>query len=75
MRDFIQNKLRLLFEMVSDRDSDLDIPPIIKYGGPSHGYEAEDIFFMLNVADMTKPITFSSALLLLIAILVLFYKC
>jgi hypothetical protein len=51
MRDFIQNKLRLLFEMVSDRDSDLDIPPIIKYGGPSHGYEAEDIFFMLNVAN------------------------
>lgn len=51
MKDLIQNKLRLLFEVVSDRDSDLNIPPIIKYGGPSHGYEAEDIFFMLNVAN------------------------
>lgn len=51
MKDLIQNKLRLLFEVVSDRDSDLNIPPIIKYGGPSHGYEAEDIFFMLTVAN------------------------
>jgi hypothetical protein len=51
MKDLIQNKLRLLFEVVSDRDSDLNIPPIIKYGGPTHGYEAEDIFFMLNVAN------------------------
>jgi hypothetical protein len=51
MKDLIQNKLRLLFEVVSDRDSDLNIPPIIKYGGPSHGYKAEDIFFMLNVAN------------------------
>ena len=51
MKDLIQNRLRLLFESVSDRDSDLNIPPIIKYGGPSHGYEAEDIFFMLNVAN------------------------
>lgn len=50
MKDFIQNRLRILIEDVSDRDSDLTVPPIIKYGGPSHGYEAEDIYFMLNAA-------------------------
>ena len=50
MKDFIQNRLRILIEDVSDRDSDLNVPPIIKYGGPSHGYEAEDIYFMLNAA-------------------------
>jgi hypothetical protein len=51
MKNFIQNKLRVLLEDVSNRDSDLDIPPIIKYGGPSHGYQSEDILFMLNVAN------------------------
>jgi hypothetical protein len=51
MKDLIQNRLRLLFESVFDRDSDLNIPPIIKYGGPSHGYKAEDIYYMLNVAN------------------------
>lgn len=50
MKDFIQNKLRVLLEDVSDRDSDIDIPSIIKYGGPAHGYDAETIYFMLNVA-------------------------
>lgn len=51
MKDFIQNKLRVLLESVSNRDSDLDIPAIIKYGGPSHGYQADDISEMLDVAS------------------------
>jgi len=51
MKDLIQNKLKLLAESVSDRDSDLTIPPIIKYGGPSHGYKVDDILYMLNVAN------------------------
>jgi hypothetical protein len=50
MKDFIQNKVRILLEVASERDSDLDIPSIIKYGGPSHGYEGEDILYMLNIA-------------------------
>lgn len=50
MKDFIQNKLKVLLEMVSDRDSDLNIPPIIQYGGPSHGYDAESIYFMITSA-------------------------
>jgi hypothetical protein len=51
MKDLIKNKLRLLKESVSNRDSDLDIDPIIKYGGPIHGYESENILYMLNVAN------------------------
>jgi len=50
MKDFIQNKLRVLLEVASDRDSDLNIPPIIKFGGPSHGYDAESIYFMITSA-------------------------
>ena len=50
MKDFIHNKLRILLEDVSNRDSDLNIPPIIKYSGPSSGYKGDMIYFMLNSA-------------------------
>jgi hypothetical protein len=49
MKDFIQNTLRVLLEAVSD--AELNIPDIIKFRGPSHGYKSEEILFMLNVAN------------------------
>ena len=49
MKDFIQNKLRVLLEAVSD--TSLNIPDIIKFRGPSHGYKPEEMLFMLNVAN------------------------
>ncbi len=51
MKDFIQYKLRVLLEVVTNRDINIDIPPIIRYGGPSHGYETEDMYYMLTIAS------------------------
>lgn len=50
MKDFIQHKLRTLLEVATNRDVDIDIPPIIRFGGPSHGYDSDEIYYMLTIA-------------------------
>jgi hypothetical protein len=50
MKDFIKNKLRILLEVVNNRDSDLEIPPILKYGEPSYGYDTDEMYYMMTVA-------------------------
>jgi hypothetical protein len=65
MKDFIQNKLRILLEVVTNRDSDVDIPSIIRYGGPSHGYDSDEMYYMMtvaaNLAKQMPPETLSTS--------------
>jgi hypothetical protein len=49
MKDFIQNRLRVLLEVVTNRDSDLNIPDIIKFG-PSYVYSSADMNRMIATA-------------------------
>ena len=50
MKDFIQHKLRTLLEVVTNRNVDIDIPPIIRFGGPTHGYDSDEMYYMLTIA-------------------------
>jgi hypothetical protein len=50
MKDFIQYKLRILLEVVTDRDSNLNIPEIIRYGN-SYIYTLEKFKNMIKVAQ------------------------
>ena len=50
MKDFIQYKLRILLEVVTDRDSNLNIPEIIRYGN-SYIYTLEKFKDMIKVAQ------------------------
>ncbi len=49
MKDFIQNRLRVLLEAVTNRDSDLDIPSILKFG-PSYVYDSKKMLYMISIA-------------------------
>jgi len=49
MKDFIQNRLRVLLEVVTNRDSDLDIPSILKFG-PSYVYDSKKMLYMISIA-------------------------